>query len=404
MDKPTIIFLSDLNLWSMKANSGAPSFFKTVQGYEKAGWNVYFVGTQNADEVANCGLDIVYKQIRSPFANVQHIRKIGYVFRFIRSHALTQLFCQAAQPIIEQCKREKTIIYAYEVRGVAAAAKLSRRYHIPFVTRFQGTILIDKPYTMMNRVRFYPHYQALAQKSDMVIMTNDGTKGDEVLNRAGNTSERIYFWRNGVDVPSDCDAPVDLDDRILPGDRILLTVSRLVSWKRVDRAIDAFAKIAPQYLNSKLVIIGDGDSRESLEAKARELGLCERVIFLGALPHDVIYAYMKRADIFLSLYDLSNVGNPLMEAMICGRPIITLDNGDTASLIQHEVNGILLSPEDLDKIPYYIERLLDNPAFADVLKKCAKAYAMKHFWNWNERINEELGVVTRLLTGKINSK
>ena len=106
---------------------------------------------------------------------------------------------------------------------------------------------------------------------------------------------------------------------------------------------------------------------------------------------------MIASDAFLSFYDLSNVGNPLLEAMMCKKPIITLDNGDTGKIIKNKINGILLSVDEIDKIPEMMTLLIEDKEFATKISNGARKTADDEFWTWKERINSELLIVENLL-------
>jgi len=127
------------------------------------------------------------------------------------------------------------------------------------------------------------------------------------------------------------------------------------------------------------------------------LGVEESVIFKGAIGQKDVSSYMVASDVFLSFYDLSNVGNPLMEAMMCGKPIITLDVGDTKELIRNNENGVLLSMNELHKIPQAMEKLLKDSNFSTSIAKGALATAHTEFWSWEERINAEILIVEEIL-------
>jgi len=106
---------------------------------------------------------------------------------------------------------------------------------------------------------------------------------------------------------------------------------------------------------------------------------------------------MVAADTFLSFYDLSNVGNPLMEAMMSGKPIITLDVGDTGELIKNNENGILFPMDQLDKIPEMMMKIIENKDFTDKIAANALQTAKSEFWTWDERIAVEISKVESLL-------
>ena len=403
-----IIILSALNLWSMANGMGAPSFFNTVKAYTDAGWKTFLINPDNDNQLMqNINLaGIKHVKVDSLFPNASRVRKIGFFFKLISQMMLTESFINAANRIIDSYSFANTVIYAYEIAAVKAGERIAVDYHLPLVTRFQGTTMAAKPYNFINKLRYYPHFQAMRTRSDLVIMTDDGTKGLETLERIGNKSTQRLFLRNGVDFPDHVNAvdPVAFIPGFEQGEQIILTLSRLVKWKHVERAIDAFAKL-PVLLRNQcyLVIIGDGDARQQLEACAKELEVKERVIFLGALSHDQAIATMNTAAVFLSLYDLSNVGNPLLEAMLCGKAIITLDVGDTSSVIRNNQTGILLPTDKANEASGYLHRLLTNNSERERLGENAKAFAEKNFYSWEKRMEIELQNVQMLLDTKENT-
>lgn len=401
---PNIVIMSELKLWSMAPGKGAPSFYNTVKGYCDAGWNVVLLNIDSDAEIEENALTLyTHRPIKLPFPNAYRYPKIGYFGKIINQENVYRQFCRIATDMIAENGWEKddTILYAYEVAAVKAAAHISKKLGIPFVTRFQGTVI--KPskssFNVINRIRLYPHPSALAEKADAVIMTNDGTLGDKVLRCARNMSEHIYFWRNGVNMPDFSKIDSAIEDKLIDdGDKLLITVSRLAHWKRIDRAIHAVAKVVETQPNCKLLIIGEGDARKELETLANQLGVNQNVIFVGSIPQAKVYQYMKRADVFLSLYDLSNLGNPLMEAMICGLPIITLNNGDTSTVIKHNETGVLLDLDNVDAVPDYINKILNDREFANHLSENVFLFAKREFWSWEQRIETEINTISELLS------
>jgi len=90
-----------------------------------------------------------------------------------------------------------------------------------------------------------------------------------------------------------------------------LFASRLVYWKRLDRALELACHLRPKVPDLLLVIVGDGTDRPRLEAEAVRLGVSDSVRFAGAVAHTQMPVFYQTADVFGSLYDLSNAGNPL---------------------------------------------------------------------------------------------
>jgi glycosyltransferase involved in cell wall biosynthesis len=394
--------LSMLNIWSMDKGKGAPSFYRTIKGYLDAGWNLTIIlperSAQFVQELDGAKI-ITYKSIFEPLVKIP---KIGFCFSLLNIYYAEKMLYFLGNRVLKN-NQSNTVIYSYEVHGVKAGKKLSTKYKVPFVSRFQGTVLAPVKNTFINRLIRYPHFSALKTEADSIIMTNDGTFGDKVLKRLGNSTEKVYFWKNGVDVSSysneiDSNEILTLKNSlgIGEGDKVLLTVSRLAHWKKVDRAIVALKNLIQEVPECKLIIVGDGDERVRLQQLSEDLGLKDKVIFAGAVSHSDVVRFMTLADVFLSLYDLSNVGNPLLEAMLCGKPIITLNTGDTASVIRNGDNGILLELENLNELPAFIRKLLSDKSFACRLGEAAKKNAQETLWSWDERINAELTEVNKL--------
>lgn len=394
---PKIIFITTLTLWSMGRGHGGPAFTQTVKKYMDEGWDVYLI----SDEPSNAEgaeLDSAHNICLKPsiFKRYGQIRKLGLLFRWLDHRVMTRRFIQAAERLLSENAAE-TVLYAYEVFGVEACRRLSKRYGVPFVTRFQGTILSQYANTKANHIRRYPHYQALSCPSDLVIMTDDGTQGDRILRELGNTSPTL-FLRNGLDLMG-----WDIPKRLAAFDAatfraslgigadetMFLTVSRLEGWKKVDRAVRGFAEFCRSGGAGRLVIVGDGASRTELETLASSLGVAGQVLFTGSVTHDAVYDYMMAADVFLSLYDLSNVGNPLLEAMALGRCIVTLDVGDTRSLIHDRENGILLTMETLPTLGAVLRELSGDSALRQRLGSAAAKYAQENFCTWAQRMDRE---------------
>lgn len=409
--KNTVIFISNLELWSMGKGKGGQAFTKTVDGYIEDGWNVWLVTNypSNREYFEEKGANLAFVE-SSVFNKYRSIKHVGAFFRIIDHLITTKKFKNSVKEILSKIDSRNTILYAYEVFAVKAAEEVSKELQIPFVSRFQGTIISQYKNNLYNRIRLYPHIQAIATPSDLIIMTNDGTQGDRMLSELHNNSKSLFLV-NGLDLMDlNISEFKDRFDRyhfrqnLFPGieddECIFLTVSRLQGWKRLDRAIDGFAEYCKHNEKGKLCIVGDGDEKEALEERAKEHGIYERVKFTGSVPHNDVYYYMMACDIFLSLYDLSNVGNPLLEAMTLGKCIITYDVGDTKKIIHHLENGILINEKTINELPDIMIYLSNDNKERLRLGSAAQEYARTNYWSWKERIRHEIHEVTRLINKK----
>jgi 1,2-diacylglycerol 3-alpha-glucosyltransferase len=141
---------------------------------------------------------------------------------------------------------------------------------------------------------------------------------------------------------------------------ILISVGRLASEKNWETLLQAFAKVYPEHPKLRLVLIGDGPDRESLQALASELGIAERVTFTGALPFEEVPAYLKAADAFSFASITETQGLVTIEAMAAGLPVVAVDGSGTRDIVEHGKQGFLVE-NDADALAKGLNKLLSDP-------------------------------------------
>ena len=190
------------------------------------------------------------------------------------------------------------------------------------------------------------------------------------------TTESVKFLKLGLDKKSvilpNSVSPVFIRERYTgERDRNIYVVGRLDANKNQEMAIRAFASIAEDYPDTKLILMGQGELREKYEELAGALGLEERVIFTG-LVEDVPERLWK-AYIFLLTSYTEGMPNTLLEAMTLGTACISTDCpcGGPRDIITPDKDGILIPVGDTDALTTQLKRLLDNPYFTEELGAAA---------------------------------
>lgn len=411
-----VLMISALDVWSLADGKGAPSLYRTLKAYGERGHNVYYLAPNVGAN--HFGPDTGQPPPPPQIPNVAFTRfsvpslrwlplpwpglvlKTDQKLRFAAAFPI--IAARRASAILE--RQPIDLLYAYEVHGALAVRRLQRRWRLPAVCRFQGTVMHPALESRLSRLRRYEEVLALRTPADLYIVTDDGTRGDEVLARLNPASQgRVCFWRNGLDterlVPaSNHQAAAARDSLGIENDRFLLmTASLLLPWKRVDRAIRALPLVRREQPQAMLLVLGDGEERSNLERLACELGVAGAVRFEGAVPQEEVVRYLWAADVFLSLNDLSNVGNPLLEAMACGKPVVTLDRGTTARLIRNGETGLLLDSGEPERVAHAVILLAQDGRLRQTVAQGARAFAEKNFWTWEQRLDAELERVERLV-------
>ena len=123
---------------------------------------------------------------------------------------------------------------------------------------------------------------------------------------------------------------------------VLVSVGRLAPEKNWDTLLHAFAKVQGEHPGIRLVLIGDGTARQSLETLASELGIAERVTFTGALPFEEVPRYLKAADLFAFASITETQGLVTIEAMAAGLPVVAVDGPGTHDIVEHGKQGFLV--------------------------------------------------------------
>jgi glycosyltransferase involved in cell wall biosynthesis len=409
-----ILMVSALDVWSLADGRGAPSLYRTLRAYAERGHRLHYLapevganhfGPLDATAAAPQIPNVTFTRFPVPSLSRWHLPWPQFALKVDQKMRFAAAFPVVAARRAEEVLRSESIdlLYAYEVHGALAARVLRRHWKLPTVCRFQGTVMhptLDNPLT---RARRYEEVLALRTPADLYIMTDDGTRGDEVLARLNPRSQgRVRFWRNGLDMdslkPATPRQTVAAREALgIAGDRfVLMTACVLLPWKHVDRAVRALAPIRQELPEAQLVVLGDGEERDRLASLARDLGVVDAVRFEGAVPQADVLRYLWAADVFLSLNDLSNVGNPLLESMACGKPIVTIDNGATGDLIR-DYTGILLPSGEPQRVAGAVLRLARDRALRRRIAKGARAYATANFWTWEQRLDAELEEVERLV-------
>ena len=155
---------------------------------------------------------------------------------------------------------------------------------------------------------------------------------------------------------------------LLPGSSVeqrrVVFVGRMVPYKGLRVLLEAVAAVAPSFPTLTVYLAGKGPEREGLEARSRELGLTERVRFLGFVPDDRLGELYRSADVVAcpSIGRLESTPTTLEEAACVGTPILGSDlPGASESLPNDGVHGLLCPPGDANALGRALERLLGQP-------------------------------------------
>ena len=164
-------------------------------------------------------------------------------------------------------------------------------------------------------------------------------------------------------------------------EKIIIFVGRLEPVKGIKYLIESINILNETENNLKLLIIGEGNEDRELKRLVKRLGLCEEIKFLGKIINEKIPEYLVASDIFV-LPSLSE-GFPvvLLEAMASGLPIITTKIRGLAEIIQENVNGFTVKPENPNEIAEKMDLILNNKPIVE--KFYIENKKKSRLYNWS---------------------
>lgn len=198
------------------------------------------------------------------------------------------------------------------------------------------------------------------QKCQHIIIPSESLK--DILVRDYGLHERYSVIPTGTDLEPFLNA----DGKSLRAENgwqdetVLISVGRLAPEKNWDTLVRAFAKVHEEHPETRLVLIGDGAAKPTLEELAAELGVSERVTFTGALPFQEVPRYLKAADVFAFASVTETQGLVTIEAMAAGLPVVAVDGPGTRDIVEPGKQGFLVE-NDPDALAKGIHKLLSDP-------------------------------------------
>ena len=267
---------------------------------------------------------------------------------------------------------------------------------VVFITReahFAGGLLPNLPFKTIVRVAGYEAFRyilgkrvsnrvlglpmkRLYMRAYKIISPSLSTK--ELLEKSGIPAEKIDVIYNGVNTSMLSREP---NLRILEGfrnrfniksgEKVVLTVARLVPGKGQDAVIRALPKVLENGNGFKYLIVGEGGYERRLKELCEKEGISSNVIFAGPVPQSEVINFYDLCDIFImpnrtikEQENIEGLPNVVLEAASRKKPVITGVPGGAKEVIEHGETGYVVNGENINEIAKCILDLLNDEAKA----------------------------------------
>jgi glycosyltransferase involved in cell wall biosynthesis len=226
---------------------------------------------------------------------------------------------------------------------------------VPYVVSLRGA---DVPGFSEKYDQFYlfakPLVRFLWAQAEKVIPNSIGIR---TLARETNPVQLMEIIENGVDTENF--QPKQSGKLMSPV--IFISTSRLTPRKGIHFLIEAFALAVKQTsVPILLQLIGEGEQKELLETRVKELGIADRVQFLGRVEHYLLPQFYQKAHVFVLPSKNEGMSNSALEALASGLPLIVSGTGGMQELVTEGTNGCFIDPENTETFATTLVDLAQN--------------------------------------------
>jgi len=318
---------------------------------------VHFITYQQPVRLNAFNANIFYHEVRVPTYPLfdyppYEVALASTMVDVIINHDLDLLHVHYAIPHASAAYMAKQII----------KSKINR--NIPIITTLHGTDI-----TLVGRDKTYePVVTFSINESDTITAVSQNLKDETYKNFAITKDIDVVY--NFVDVKRFDKKPFDAFKKVLAphGEKILLHASNFRKVKRVDDVVKVFALVNKE-IPSKLLMVGDGPERHSIEELCRHLNIQDNVRFVG--KQEQMEEIMAVSDIFLLPSEYESFGLSALEAMASRSLVISSNAGGLPEIIEHGVNGYMANVGDVESMAAYAIEILQNDGNLEEMKDAA---------------------------------
>lgn len=382
-----IIHVSTLPVWVMGEKAGMPSTYRMLDYFRsKTDNQIYISFTNNPTEINA-------RESKLCFINLHIPEILTYKSSIIRSRLRNKILIIYILikygPYLKNLVRniDSSILIGHLQMSAIVLKMLFPLNRIIFV-KFYGTVrnydyLKTKQYSRI----IFEFILTFILSFCGYLLTNDGTNSDKLAYAMGISKNKISFLINGVEKRQQLDqeqAERAKSKLNIEKDRVVgLFVGRIRRSKGINHLIEFIAKTS--HLPVHWIIVGEGDMLE--EVKNHQF---TNVSIIGSVPNEDLNVYYSLADLFLSFNILSNLNNPVYDALNFGLPVFSLDRGADPIGIK---NIIITEQNNAELIDDFKEKfyLFINPDKKEIncWREEIRQWANNHLCSWDERYRKE---------------
>ena len=339
---------------------GGSGVVATELGLElsRRGHEVHFITYSQPVRLELLSANVFFHEVNVPEYTLFHYQPYelalsSKIVDMVRKHKIQLLHVHYAIPHAYAAYMAKSMLKEYDI-------------NLPVVTTLHGTDI-----TLVGKHPFYKTAVTFSiNQSDAVTSVSENLKADTL--KIFNTNKQIEVIPNFIDTTKQNVTLVNCQRSFMAdaNEMILTHISNFRKVKRISDVISIF-NLVLQKIPSKLVMVGDGPERLNAELQAKDLGIMDKIIFLG--NSNEIDKILCMSDLFLLPSETESFGLAALEAMAFSVPVISSNTGGIPEVNIHGKSGFLSPVGDVRSMANHAIQILSNSELLEIFKKNAKS-------------------------------
>lgn len=394
---------------------------------DTGGQTLYVLQLAKALGKRNIKVDIITRQFddqpheEEVFENVKIVRIPAGGNKFVQKEKMYELIPEMVDNIMlymEKKRKDYDVIHSHYWDGGYAGVLLSKMTDIPHIhtphslgklKKEEMTAIEEVPLRNLKPMYRYHVRIALEQrimnKANAIVVICE-TSRIQILHHYLVDFEKLHVIYPGIETGIFHPQKNSIDKKVNLKENAILTVSRLVPAKGIDRLLDALALLKNK-TSFHLYIGGDtleaNKSTEEINAEKRIKQLIKKykfeknVTFIGMVPHDdLLPAYYRQASVFVLPARYEPFGLTTLEAMASGTAPIVSNVAGSKEVIIDGLNGYIVDPHDRKALAEHIQALLKNPKLNKKVSENAAFTVEKHY-SWDKIVDQFIALYKNLI-------
>lgn len=277
------------------------------------------------------------------------------------------------------------IVHTHSSKAGILGRVAARAAGVPIVVHTLHGLVFHEYETPWKNALYIALKKMCAPLSDRIISVNQKTLDGALARGIGRKDQHVKIY-SGMDLEPFLGAARDLPAGeakrragLPEGARVVGKVARLFPLKGHDLFLDMAARVARADPQAHFLLVGGGILRESLEARAKELGILDRVRFTGLVRPDEVPALMQAMDVVAHTSLREGIARVIPQAGAMLKPVVTWDLDGAPEVISDGISGYLLPAEDVDSMAARVVELLASKAKCSAMASALRTFALENY-------------------------